>query len=335
MKVQVLAIETSCDETAVSVLSEDKHVIFNKILSQDHSLYGGVFPEIASRNHLAVLEKMVSHAVNECNFSHVAVTGGPGLIGGVMVGLMMAKGIASASKKTFLAINHLEAHILTSRFSDKVNFPFLALLISGGHCQIVAALEVGHYKILGKTLDDALGESFDKIARMLNLGYPGGPIVEKMAKNGNSERFTLVKPMYKRKCCNFSFAGLKTAVKNLIYKLGNLSEQDKCDICASFQRVVCDTIIDRLTYATKIFKQTYNGKHFAVVGGVAANSYIRKVLEKHTMQNNMIFSVPPASLCTDNAIMIGWAALEYIRKNSKVCTNLNFSPKARWSLESV
>ncbi|MBQ4875001.1 MAG: tRNA (adenosine(37)-N6)-threonylcarbamoyltransferase complex transferase subunit TsaD [Rickettsiaceae bacterium H1] len=335
MAVKVLAIETSCDETAVSVLSDNKEVLFNKLWSQDHSSYGGVVPEIASRNHLEILEKMICSAINISDFSHVAVTGGPGLIGGLLVGVMMAKGIASAAKKKFIAINHLEGHILSARIDHDVHFPFLVLLVSGGHCQIIIAEGIGKYKVIGKTLDDALGETFDKVAKMLDLEYPGGPKIENLSKIGNQYRFNLVKPMYRRDCCDFSFSGLKTAVKQLIVKLGKLSNQDKCDLCSSFQRVICEILIDRIVNAIRFFKRFYSGSEFIIAGGVAANAYIRTQLKQYVESNGLTFLAPRVDLCTDNAIMIGWAAIERIRNNVNYKTPLDFSPKARWSLEDL
>ena len=309
--------------------------MFDELWSQDHSAYGGVFPEIASRNHLSILKKMVYSALNKADFTHVAVTGGPGLIGGVLVGVMMAKGIASVTKKNLIIVNHLEGHILSARIDNNIKFPFLVLLISGGHCQFIIAKNIGNYKVIGRTLDDALGETFDKVARMLGLDYPGGPKIEKLAKLGDRLRFNLVKPMYHRDGCDFSFAGLKTSVKQLVSKLGELSEQDKYDLCASFERVVCEILIDRISNAVNIFKQSYSVKDFVLVGGVAANDYIRCALKKYIENNDMFFSVPPNNLCTDNAIMIGWAAIEHIKNNPNISTSLDFSPKARWSLESI
>ncbi len=277
---------------------------------------------------------MVRKAINTADFTHIAVTAGPGLIGGILVGMMMAKAIASVTKKNIIAINHLEGHVLSARIQNKVCFPFLSLLISGGHCQIVIAEKIGKYKVIGTTIDDSLGETFDKVARMLNLKYPGGPEIEKLAKLGNQDRFKLVKPMFNRPGCDFSFSGLKTAIKQLITKLGTLTQEDKVDLCASFQRVVCEIIINRIVNAVKIFKTKYDGSNFVVVGGVASNNYIRSQLQKYIQEQGMSFSVPTADLCTDNAIMIGWAAIERITAGL-ASNELEFTPKARWSLEAL
>ncbi|EAL58279.1 peptidase, M22 family protein, partial [Wolbachia endosymbiont of Drosophila ananassae] len=236
----ILAVETSCDETAVAIVNSDKQVLAHEILSQaEHKKRGGVIPEIASRAHMEHLSGLIKSAVeksnlNFCDLNAIAATSGPGLIGGLIVGTMMAKAIAHVAQKPFIAVNHLEAHALVIRLLHEVKFPFLVLLISGGHCQFLIAQDVGKYIKLGETLDDSLGEAFDKVAKMLGLSYPGGPLIEKLAKKGNGARFKLPRAMIKRYGCNFSFSGIKTAVKNLVQEL-KMSEQDVCDVCASFQ----------------------------------------------------------------------------------------------------
>ena len=246
----------------------------------------------------------------------------------------MAKALASVTKKPFFAINHLEGHILSTRFTEPVKFPFLSLLISGGHCQIIIAKDVGQYEIIGKTLDDALGETFDKVARMLNLSYPGGPKIENFAMKGDENRFPLVKPLYRRPGCDFSFSGLKTSINQLIHELGEISIQDKYDLCASFQRVISEILIDRLENAISIFDKLYQNTHFTIVGGVAANRYLRAKIEQYIELRKMKLFLPERKLCTDNAVMIAWAAIERII-NGLENTKLYFSPKARWPLNNL
>ncbi|MDX5495861.1 MAG: tRNA (adenosine(37)-N6)-threonylcarbamoyltransferase complex transferase subunit TsaD, partial [Wolbachia endosymbiont of Nomada marshamella] len=254
---------------------------------------------------------------------------GPGLIGGLIVGTMMAKAIAHVAQKPFIAVNHLEAHALVIRLLHEVKFPFLVLLISGGHCQFLIAQDVGKYIKLGETLDDSLGEAFDKVAKMLGLSYPGGPLIEKLAKKGNGARFKLPRAMIKRSGCNFSFSGIKTAVKNLVQKL-EMSEQDVCDVCASFQECISDILLDRVSNAI-IMAESLNIKinDFVITGGVAANNFLREKLKEHI---NLNIFFPPNNLCTDNAVMVGWAGIERLQKN--YIDPLNFAPRPKWELES-
>ncbi|GFY65369.1 tRNA N6-adenosine threonylcarbamoyltransferase [Trichonephila inaurata madagascariensis] len=242
---------------------------------------------------------------------------------------MMAKAIAHVAQKPFIAVNHLEAHALVIRLLHEVKFPFLVLLISGGHCQFLIAQDVGKYIKLGETLDDSLGEAFDKVAKMLGLSYPGGPLIEKLAKKGNGARFKLPRAMIKRSGCNFSFSGIKTAVKNLVQKL-EMSEQDVCDVCASFQECISDILLDRVSNAI-IMAESLNIKinDFVITGGVAANNFLREKLKKHT---NLNIFFPPNNLCTDNAVMVGWAGIEMLQKN--YIDSLNFAPRPKWELES-
>lgn len=333
---KILGIETSCDETAAAVVTSDKEILSNVVLSQidEHTPYGGVVPEIAARAHLEYVDEVVAKAMREANCSWqeldaIAATAGPGLIGGVLVGAMTAKAISSVYDKPFIAINHLEGHALTVRLTnDDVNFPYLLLLASGGHCQILAVEGVGEYKLLGKTIDDAAGEAFDKVAKMLNIGFPGGPAVEKMAESGDASRYDFPRPMKGKPNCDFSFSGLKTAVR---YKLDEVTEADKADVCASFQLAVCDAIKDRLKRAINVFKEQYpSGKTLVVAGGVAANKQIRATLEEIARTNNMVFVAPPLKLCTDNAAMIAWAGLEHFRLGH--VSPLDFKPRPRWPI---
>lgn len=336
----VLGIETSCDETSVALVKDDKTILGHIVASQidDHQKYGGVVPEIAARAHLQTLPNIIQQLLINTNLTlndvdAIAATGGPGLIGGVSVGLMAGKAMAAALEKPFIAINHLEGHALTARLSDEVSFPFLLLLVSGGHCQLLLAENVGKYIELGSTLDDAVGECFDKIAKMLNLPYPGGPNVENMAKNGNLLSYKLPSPMVGKDNCNFSFSGLKTSVKNLIQSLGGIEKlipQDISNICASFQLAVCNSLKDRLVKAIALYP---NVKNFVVAGGVAANQMVRLVLLDLCKKNNLMFFAPPLNLCTDNGAMIAWAGIE--RYQLGMTDNLDFKPRPRWPISQM
>ncbi|MCH2037962.1 MAG: tRNA (adenosine(37)-N6)-threonylcarbamoyltransferase complex transferase subunit TsaD [Rickettsiales bacterium] len=339
---KILAIESSCDETAAAIITDTKEVLAHKIVTQleEHQPYGGVVPEIASRSHITYADKLVKEVMQEAGVDYsdldaVAATKGPGLIGGLIVGVMTAKAIAHAAKLPFIGVNHLEGHALTVRLTDEVEFPFLLLLLSGGHCQILSVDGVGKYHCLGKTLDDALGEAYDKVAKMLGLGYPGGPIVEQYALDGDPKRFKLPVPLKNRPWCDFSFSGLKTAVRREIELFdAPLSKQDIADICASFQYTVGLILSSRVTRAIAMYKEIHpDSNHFVLSGGVAANSYIREILDTVLEEHDMKLFVPPVRLCTDNAAMIGWAAIENM-KLGKV-HQLDVSPKARWPLDSL
>jgi N6-L-threonylcarbamoyladenine synthase len=336
---KVLGIETSCDETAVAIINDQKQILAHQILSQinEHKDYGGVVPEIAARAHIDAIDTLISASMNEAGIKRyedldaIAVTAGPGLIGGVIVGVMAAKAISSAAGIPIIAVNHLEGHALTVRLTEDVDFPFLLLLVSGGHCQFLAVEGVNKYKKLGGTIDDALGEAYDKVAKMLKLGYPGGPVVEKRALEGNEDRFELPRSLKRRKGCDFSFSGLKTAVKREVDKIENISEQDINDICASFQKCVGDIIKDRLTNAIEMYQQLYpQGKRLVIAGGVAANKYINKTIEEITSQHGYTRHSPPIKLCTDNGAMIAWAGYE--RMKAGLIDDIYFVPKARWPL---
>jgi N6-L-threonylcarbamoyladenine synthase len=336
---KILAIETSCDETAAAIVTADKEILSHVIFSQikEHQLYGGVVPEIAARAHLDKIEQIISRAIADANLSlneidAVAVTAGPGLIGGVIVGVMVAKGIASVTGKPFIAVNHLEGHALTIRLVSQVEFPFLLLLLSGGHCQILAVEAVGKYKKLGGTIDDALGEAFDKVAKMLGLDYPGGPLVEKLALAGDPRRFAFPQPLKGKIGCDFSFSGLKTAVRREVEKLGSPTTQDIADICASFQYTVTEVLKDRLQNAIQIYQQDYLGTSVVLAGGVAANQYINQELKNLAARYGMELVSPPPALCTDNAAMIGWAGIERLRLG--LIDTLDFEPRASWPLDT-
>ena len=343
----VLGIETSCDETAAAVVNGDGVILAETVLSQldEHRPYGGVVPEVAARSHLEHADRLVGETMKKAGIGFdkldaVAATGGPGLIGGVIVGVMTAKAIAISCKLPFLAVNHLEGHALSARLSEtnRTDFPFLLLLVSGGHCQLLSVEGPGHYRRLGTTIDDALGEAFDKTAKMLGLGYPGGPAVEAASKNGNSDRFSLPRPMKGRPGCDFSFSGLKTAVRHAALALpeGNFQPQDIADLCAGFQAAAGDVLADRTAHALDDFLQTNEkGGALVVAGGVAANQALRQRLQRLADERAVDLFVPPAHLCTDNGAMIAWAAIERIAALGLEAAEdtLDFRPRPRWPLD--
>ncbi|MCB9949068.1 MAG: tRNA (adenosine(37)-N6)-threonylcarbamoyltransferase complex transferase subunit TsaD [Rhodospirillaceae bacterium] len=337
----VLGIETSCDETAAAVVGEDRCIHAALVQSQleEHAPYGGVVPEVAARAHLAVLNGLIRRTMAEAgigfaDLAGVAATGGPGLIGGVIVGTMTAKGIAAATGLPFLAVNHLEGHALTARLTEGLPFPYLLLLVSGGHCQLLAVLGVGRYRRYGTTVDDAAGEAFDKAAKLLDLGYPGGPALERAATAGDPQRFALPRPMLGRPGADFSFSGLKTAVRRLVDGLppGPLRAGDVADIAASFQAAVADCLADRTARAIGRFRTDHPGANRLVVaGGVAANAMLRARLAALAEREGFAFTAPPLSLCGDNAAMIAWAGIERLRLG--LTDGLDFAPRPRWPLD--
>jgi N6-L-threonylcarbamoyladenine synthase len=347
--IRVLGIETSCDETAASVVTLDgdaaPEILSNIVLSQieEHAAFGGVVPEIAARAHVEALDGIVEAALADsgidlADIDAIAATAGPGLVGGLIVGLMTAKAIAAAANKPLIAINHLEGHALTARLTDGLAFPYLLLLVSGGHTQIVAVRGVGDYQRWATTIDDALGEAFDKTAKMLGLPYPGGPNVEKAAESGDARRFAFPRPMKGSAQPDFSFSGLKTAVRQAATAIAPLSDQDISDICASFQAAVADALGDRVSRALTRFRETFpeTGKPALVVaGGVAANKTIKATLETLCKNNGFAFVAPPLKLCTDNAAMIAWAGIERLRAGLADENGRDFVPRSRWPLDSI
>ena len=343
----ILGIETSCDETAAAVVRRSAGgtatILSNVVLSQlkDHAPYGGVVPEIAARAHINHLDRLIGQAMGEAGLAFqdldgVAATAGPGLLGGVIVGLTMAKGIALSQAKPLLAVNHLEGHALTARLLEPVAFPYLLLLISGGHTQFQIVEGVGHYHRLGTTIDDALGEAFDKVAKLLGLGYPGGPQVELRARHGNAARFEFPRPLKGRKDCNFSFSGLKTAVREVVHGLGTLTDQDVADVCASFEAAVAETMSDRLKMAVTLFREAHPDvaePALIVAGGVAANARLKAVFISAASRHGMKLIVPPARLCTDNAAMIAWAGAERLALG--LTDDLGVAARARWPLDQA
>jgi N6-L-threonylcarbamoyladenine synthase len=341
----VLGIETTCDETAAAVVERPDlgagKILSNVVLSQisEHAAFGGVVPEIAARAHVEALDMIIRRAMDDADISFslldgIAAAAGPGLIGGVIVGLTTAKAIALVTEKPLVAVNHLEAHALTARLTDNTPFPYCLFLASGGHTQIVAVLGVGNYERLGTTVDDAIGEAFDKTAKLLGLGYPGGPQVEKEALAGNAARFALPRPMLGRPHADFSLSGLKTALRLEAEKIAPLTDQDVRDLCASFQQSVIEVVADRLRSGLKAFRDRH-GKPTALVaaGGVAANEAIRKVLHGIAFEAGMALVVPPTQLCTDNGAMIAWAGAERLALG--LTDTLESKPHARWPLGQV
>jgi len=343
----VLGIETSCDETAAAVVCDDRRVLAERLLSQlaEHRPYGGIVPEIAARAHLEHLDRLVAETMAEAGLAFVsldgiAATAGPGLIGGLIVGVMTAKAIAAVANKPFLAINHLEGHALSARLVEELPFPYLLLLVSGGHCQLLAVEGVGRYKRLGTTLDDAVGEAFDKCAKLLGLGYPGGPAIERLAREGNAQKYRLPRPLIGRPGCDFSFSGLKTAMRQTIEALGakertddgGLEPRTVADLAASFQAAVADVLADRTRHAMAAFRKRYPQSAMLVAaGGVAANETLRKRLEATAGAAGFAFFAPPQRLCTDNGAMIAWAGIERLRLG--LTDELDFAPRPRWPLD--
>ncbi|HLG48177.1 MAG TPA: tRNA (adenosine(37)-N6)-threonylcarbamoyltransferase complex transferase subunit TsaD [Reyranella sp.] len=335
---RVMGIETSCDETAVAIVEADAgdrpvgRLLANVVYSQltEHRRFGGVVPEIAARAHLERIDGLVEQALADSGLAlgdldGIAATGGPGLIGGVMVGVMTAKAIAFAHDKPFLAINHLEGHALSARLTEEVEFPYLLLLVSGGHCQLLTVRGPGDFTRLGTTIDDAVGECFDKTAKLLGLGFPGGPAVERAAQGGDTNRFKLPRPMWRKPGCDFSFSGLKTAVRQMAELLPKDDRQAIADLCASFQRTVGDVLVDRCCNAMA----RASSDTLVVAGGVAANTYLRSRLEELGVR----LVAPPIRFCTDNGAMIAWAGIERLRRG--MVDALDFAPRPRWPLDAL
>jgi len=339
----VLGIETTCDETAAAVIERradgSGRILSNVVRSQieEHVPFGGVVPEIAARAHVDALDGIIATAMKESairfpQLSAVAAAAGPGLIGGVIVGLTTAKAIAMVHNTPLIAVNHLEAHALTPRLTCALAFPYCLFLASGGHTQIVAVLGVGEYVRLGTTVDDAMGEAFDKVAKMLGLPYPGGPQVERAALGGDPKRFAFPRPMLGRPDANFSLSGLKTAVRNEASRLGTLEPQDVSDLCAGFQAAVLESTADRLGVGLRLFHEQFGPPRALVAaGGVAANQAIRGALQNVAAKAETTLMIPPPALCTDNGAMIAWAGAERLALN--MIDNMEAPPRARWRLD--
>ncbi len=333
----VLGIETSCDDTSVALVTDKGDILANEISSQIdvHSSFGGVVPELAARAHLENIDVTYRLAMQKSGVSiddifAIAATCGPGLIGGVIVGATFGKTISAFSGKPFYAVNHLEGHALSARLgNEKIEFPYLLLLVSGGHCLICIVKGPRSFEVLGQTLDDSVGEAFDKVAKMLGLGYPGGPAIQEYAQDGDPFRFDLPKPLYKKQGCNMSFSGLKTAVRLIVEKHENFNIND---LCASFQRVVSELLFQKCEFALECCNNNgINISSIVVGGGVAANTEIRAGLSILAKKYRKEFFAPSLKLCTDNAAMIAWSAIERI-KNGDTGNPISFRPKPRWML---
>ena len=336
----ILGIESSCDDTGVALVSSNRKILANIVISQnsEHEIYQGVVPEIAARSHMKNMDAAIRSCFGQANLSlqdisAIAATSGPGLIGGVITGCMYAKALASTLNKPFIAINHLEGHALTARLTENVPYPYLLLLASGGHCQFVAVYGLSNYKILGATLDDAVGEAFDKVAKMLSLPFPGGPHIERKAKLGNPHKYVLPRPIIHQQNCDMSFSGLKTAVNLLIQNTGGLDDQCVNDIAASFQHTIAEVLSIKTLKAIEAFEQTSFGKNIVIAGGVAANQYIKEYISVRVEKLGYRLITPPINLCTDNAAMIAYAGVERFR--AQMFNSLDFCPRARWSLEEI
>ncbi len=341
----VLGIETTCDETAAAVVERPEagpgKILSNIVLSQigEHAVFGGVVPEIAARAHVETLDLVIARAMaaagrNFESLDGIAAAAGPGLIGGLIVGLTTAKAIALVTERPLVAVNHLEAHALTARLTDGTPFPYCLFLASGGHTQIVAVRGVGDYVRIGTTVDDAIGEAFDKTAKLLGLPYPGGPQVEREARDGDPARFALPRPMAGKPNADFSLSGLKTALRLEAEKIAPISAQDVRDLCASFQQAVMDVVADRLRSGLKLFRAQFGFPTALVAaGGVAANDAIRNALQHVAFEAGTTLVVPPPELCTDNGAMIAWAGAERLTLGLR--DTLDFAPRPRWPLADV
>ncbi len=338
----ILGIESSCDETAASIISENeqgKPLILSNIISSQvdvHKKFGGVVPELAARAHINKIDWIVQKAIDESGIRKeaidaVASTAGPGLIVCLSVGLSFGKSFANAMNIPFISVNHLEGHALSPKLNSKLNFPYLLLLISGGHSQYLSVKKVGVYKRLGTTIDDALGEAFDKTAKLLGVEFPGGPQIEILAKNGDPNKYQLPKPIFNKGGCNLSFAGLKTAILKLSKNIKN--DQDKFDVAASFQKTIEDILYKKTKIAFSEYEKDnkLKDKIFVVAGGVAANKKIRSVLKNVCEENNYRHIFPPINLCGDNAAMIGMVGLEKFKM--KKFNKLDYPAKPRWPLD--
>ncbi len=342
--IRVLGIETSCDETSVSVVEKSTDgsikILSNIVRSQlnVHKDFGGVVPELAARAHSEIIDKITSLALKEAkikfsDLNAIAATAGPGLLGGLIVGTVFAKTLASALKIPFIAVNHLEGHALSVLLEHKIAFPYLLLLVSGGHTEFSIIKKFNRYKRIGTTLDDALGEAFDKTARLLNLGYPGGPLIEKCATKGNQEKYKFPMPLFYEKNCDFSFSGLKSSVAQKVLNK-KITDKFKNDISASFQRTIAAILLKKTQTAIETFNKETKNKitvNIVVAGGVAANQFIRSSLESLEEEVNCKFYFPSLKLCTDNGAMIAYAGIE--RYERGLSNNLSFRPRPRWPLD--
>lgn len=337
----VLGLETSCDETAASVVrlsAAGAQVLSSIIHSQidDHAAYGGVVPEIAARSHVEMIDGVTRRAMSEAGLDWsaldgVAATAGPGLVGGVMVGLSYGKAAALARGLPLIAVNHLEGHAVSARLGAETTYPFLLLLVSGGHCQLLEVRGIGDMSRLGTTIDDAAGEAFDKIAKAMGLGYPGGPALEKLAASGDGSRFDLPRALLGRKDCDFSFSGLKTAASRLAQTCE--TEQDRADLADAVQKAIARQLAERSERAMKDYAEQHEHRLFVVAGGVAANKTIRRTLEDLATKHGFAFLAPPMAYCTDNAAMIALAGAERLEKG--LVSDIDVAARPRWPLDET
>lgn len=341
----VLGIETSCDETAAAIVCDDGRILADILFSQvrEHAAFGGVVPEIAARAHLRHLPDFVRQVLERTGLSvrdleGIAATSGPGLIGGLIVGCQFGKGLAMAEALPFVAVNHLEAHALTARIpglaEDGLPFPYALMLLSGGHSLCMGVAELGQYERFGSTLDDAVGEAFDKVAKLLGLPWPGGPALERLAEGGDGGRFALPRPMLHRQGCDLSFSGLKTAVAQMARQQAAWNDSDKADLAASFQAAVAEVLADRASHACGMMRLRHPAAGTLVLaGGVAANRAIRAAVAGAAERQGFRLVAPPARLCSDNAIMVAWAGIERLRQGYR--DGFDFRPLPRWPLEAL
>jgi len=339
----ILGIESSCDDTAAAVVGADRVILSNRVFSQTdlHADFGGIVPEIAARAHAERLDIVAEAALAEAgvtlsDIDLIAVTAGPGLIGGVLSGVMFAKGLAAGSGKPLIGVNHLAGHALTPRLTDGVPFPYLMLLVSGGHCQFLAVTGPDDFTRMGSTIDDAPGEAFDKTAKLLGLPQPGGPLVEAEAANGDPRRFAFPRPLLDRPGCDMSFSGLKTALRRardmIVEEKGGITRQDRADLCASFQQAVADVLARKTARALAAFTELHGASTIAVAGGVAANATIRAGLQRAADEAGFTFTAPPLKLCTDNGAMIAWAGWERFDAG---LTEDTLTARPRWPLDKT
>lgn len=347
-----LGIESSCDETSAAIVDSKRNILSHIIYSQipEHQKYGGVVPELAARAHILAIDQVVQQTLEKAgktinDIDVIAATAGPGLIGGVLIGWLAATGMAQATGKPLVAVNHLEGHALVPRLhaaaanggdgATSVEFPYLLMLASGGHCQILLVRGVGQYELIGQTLDDSAGEAFDKVSKMLGLGYPGGPIVDKRAQLGNATAFHFPRPLCDKPGCDFSFSGIKTAARTFLeHATAPYSDEFINDFCASFQTAVVDCIINRLENAMRDARVIAAApKTLVVAGGVAKNSAIRAAMERLAAAHGIVFAAPPMNLCTDNGAMIAWAGIENYRLGRIVHSPI--APRPRWPLTEL
>ena len=333
----VFSVETSCDETSVCIINDKKTILSHIIYSQEeHNKFGGVIPELASRAHLEILQKISKQSLKEAKISLrdidvYCATCGPGLIGGLLVGSIFTKALAIGNKKPFVPINHLEAHLLSSSFNNEVNDTHLSFLLTGGHTQIYLVKNLEKYNLLGETLDDAIGEAFDKVSKLLGMNYPGGPEIENAAKNGDDMAFDLPHPLKNSKELNFSFSGIKTAISLIVKNKKIIDEELKSNISASFQNIVSDILIKKFNMTLEYLKnQNVNIAQLSLVGGVAANKFIYNKLEKECLKNNIEIILPPKNMLSDNAAMIGWACIKKLYNNN--INDLYFKENPRLTL---